>query len=154
MHPEPFGRLLDVADFHDVAENEFALAAGVAGVDDGVHVLAFCEFEDLLKADFGIGFGVEIKLIRDGGEHVELPRQFFAIRAHWHAQLDEVADCGSNQSLVVFEVNIAAGSFFFELAEDLGEDLGKVGHDAGFLGDDECFSHNECEPLKGYGLRD
>ena len=142
LHPEPLHGLLDVADFHDVVENEFALAAGVAGIDDAVHVLALGELEDLLEAGFRALDGIEIKVLGDGREDLEIPRKLFAVGAHRHAQLDEVADGGGDDGLVIFKKRVAAGSFLFEFSQRLGERAAEIGHDAGFLGNDQCFSHD------------
>ncbi len=154
LHPETLDRLVDAADFHDVAENQLTLAAGVAGIDDEVDVLALRQLEDLLQAGFGVRDGIQIELVGDGREDVEIPRQLLAIRSHRHAQFDQVADGGSDDGGVVLEENIAAGSIFLELAKDLGEDPAEIGHDTGFFRDDECFSHGEIGPLSGCGLRD
>ena len=97
LHPEPLDRLLDVADVHDVAEDEFALAAGVAGVDDAVDVLALGELEDLLEAGFGAFDRIELEVFGDGGQDVEVPGQLvLAVAGDRHAQLDEVADGGGD----------------------------------------------------------
>ena len=135
-------------------EDEFPFAAGVAGVDDTVDVLAFGEFEDLFEAGFRVRDGIEVEVLGDGGQDGEIPWQFFAIRAHRHAELDEVADSGSDDGVVVFKVNIPAGAVLFEFTERLGESAAEVGHDAGFFGNDQCFSHNESGPGCGCGLRD
>ena len=154
LHPQPLHGLVDAADFHDVTEDQLALAAGIAGIDDAVDVLAFGEFEDLFEAGFGVGNRVEVEALRDGGQHLEIPRQFFAVGAHRHPQLDQMTDRRGDHRLVVFVVNIAAGAGFVEFAERFGQRPAEVGHDAGFLGDDEYFSHDESGPWCGHGLRD
>jgi hypothetical protein len=141
LHPQPFDRLGDLADFHDVAENKLTLPAGVAGVDDVADVLALGELEDLLEAGLGVWDGIEIELVRDGGQDSEVPWQFLTVRPHRHPQLDEVADGRGDDGGFVLEENVAARAVFVELAEHLGEDLAQVRHDARFFGNDECFSH-------------
>lgn len=141
LHPEAFDGFLDFSDFDDVAEDEFAFATGVAGIDDEVDVFAFGEFEDLFEAWFGIGDGVEVEGFGDGGEDVEFPGEFFAVGAHGHAEFDEVTDGGGDDGAVVFVPDVTAFALFFEFAEGFGEGLGEVVHDGGFFGDDEYFSH-------------
>ena len=85
LHPKPFDRLGDFADFHDIAENEFAFAAGVASIDDSIHVFALGQLEDLLEAGLGVWDGVERELVRDGWKDAEIPGKFLTIRPHRHS---------------------------------------------------------------------
>ncbi len=103
LHPEAFGGLLDLAVFDDVAEDEFAFASGIASVDDFGDVFAAGELEDLLESSLGVDDGVEVESLGDGGEDIELPRQFFAIGAGRHAKFDKVSDGRGDDSFLVFQ---------------------------------------------------
>ncbi len=141
LHPQALDRLLDTADLHDVAENKLPFPAGVAGIDDEVHILAFGEFEHFFQ--FGLrGLNrIEIELLGDGREDVELPWKFLAVRSHRHAQLHEMADCGSDDRLIVFVMDITAGADLVEFPQGFGKCLGEIVHDGRFLGYNQCFSH-------------
>ena len=108
LHPQASHRFGDGSDIEDVAENEFTFAAGVAGVDDAIHVLALGELENLLQAGLRVQDRIQIKIFRDSWQDVEFPRQFFAVGSHGHSQFDEVSDGGGDDSGVVFVENIAA----------------------------------------------
>ena len=90
LHPEALDGFLDVADLHDVLENEFTLAAGITGINDKVEVLLFSEGEDVLEAAFRLFDGLQFEFAGDGGEDVEFPRQVLAIGAGGHLEFDEV----------------------------------------------------------------
>ena len=154
LHPQPLDRLVELADFHDVAENQLPFAAGVACIDDQIDVLALGQFEHLLEAGLGSFDRVELELLGDRRQHAEIPRQLLAVRAHRHAQLDQVTDGGSDHCLLVFKKHIAAGALLFELAELFRQDAAEVGHDTRFFGNDQCFSHKKVGPLSGAGFRD
>lgn len=108
LHPEPSDGLGDFADFDDVAEDELTFAAGVAGVDDVGDVFALGELEDLFETGLRVWDGVEVELVGDGGEHAEVPGEFFPVWTHGHAKLDEVAHGGGDDGGVVFKKHVAA----------------------------------------------
>ena len=154
LHPQTLHRFLNATVLDDVAEDQLTLAAGVAGVDQEVDVLALGELEHLLEARLGIGLGFELEVFRDRRQHTKIPRQVFAIWSGGHLELDQVADGGGDDRLVILEVGIAGGAMLFKFAERLGQRAAEVGHDAGFFGDDEYFSHGDCKRCCECGLRD
>jgi len=134
------------AGLHDVAEDEFALAAGVAGIDDGVDIRAF---EELFEGGETVGAafdGFEFEVVRDEGEAIEVPLGFFAVGGFWEGEFEEVAYCGGDDVGIIFEVVFLLVEFGH--ARGFGEDAGEVGGDTGFFGDDESFPHGT-ESLSG-----
>ena len=61
LQPEALDRLLGLRDLDDVAENQFAFASGVAGIDQAVNFLAFEEAEEKFEAVLGFFDGLESK---------------------------------------------------------------------------------------------
>ena len=154
LHPQPLDRLVELADFHDVAENQLPFAAGVASVDDQIDVLALGEFEHLLEAGLGSFDRIKLELLRDRWQHGKVPWQLLAVGAHRHAQLNQVADSRGDHCLLVLKKHIAASALLFELAELFGQDSAEVSHDTRFFGNDQCFSHKKVGPLSGAEFRD
>jgi len=133
-HPETLDGLLALRGLEDVAEDEFALAAGVAGVENGGDVVAGEEFFEELETLLGLLDGLHAELARDDREGFEAPEAvLLLVDIFGHLELDQVADGGTDDVLVVLE-NLA-------LLRDFAQGAGNVGGDAGFLGDDECFGH-------------
>ena len=143
LHPQALHGFLNAAVLDNVAEDQFTFAAGVAGVDQEIDVLALGELEHLLESRLGLGLGFELEIFRDCRQHAKIPRQVFAVRSGRHLQLDQVADGGGDDGFVIFEIGIAGGAMLFKFAERLGKRAAEVGHDAGFFGDDEYFSHGD-----------
>ena len=86
--------------------------------------------------------GLQFEGSGDGGEDVEFPGQIPAIRAGGHLEFDEVTDRGGDDGLLVFEVfRVERFPFLLKLVELLGEGTREVGHDRGFLRNDEGFCH-------------
>jgi hypothetical protein len=73
LEPEPLDGMLAPVMGDDVAEDEFALAPGVAGVDEAVHVLAFDEFDQRLEPVLALLDGGEREMGREVREGVERP---------------------------------------------------------------------------------
>ena len=109
LEPQAADGLLGAGELGEVAEDEFALAAGVAGVDDLVHVLAGHQALEQLEAALAplVNRG-QLELVGDDGQGVEgpLPRLASAALddALRLAQLDQVADGGGDDVAVVLEV--------------------------------------------------
>jgi len=79
LHPEALDRFVDLADLHDILENQFAFAARVAGIDDNVELLLPGEAEDVLEAIVGLLDRLEFEVVGDGREDLEIPGQVFAV---------------------------------------------------------------------------
>ena len=123
-HPKALDRLVDAPELHDVAENQFALAGGVASVDYEINVLALRQLQHLFEARLGLLDGIELEFLGNCGKNVEIPSQFLAVWPHRHAQLHEGADGGGDDRRVVFEMDVAPGADLVELAEGFGKRLG------------------------------
>ena len=88
------------ASLDQVAEDELALAAGVAGVDEGVHVGALDEALEELEPGFGFLDGPEVEVLGENGEVLEVPLAALDLDALGGGELDEVADGGGDDGLV------------------------------------------------------
>ena len=137
--PEALAGQLALRELVDVVEDEFAFAAGVAGVDDRADVGAAQELlEELVAvpvvalADDGledVGAGRAIELDRVDREVLEGPAFELGIDVIRIHEANHVADGRTDHPLVVLEV-IAGG--FRHL-----EDLGQIGRHRGLLGNDQ-----------------
>ena len=133
LQPEPFDGLLRLGVLDDVAENQFAFAPGVAGVDQRVHVGAFDQLFEDLQPRLAFLNRQQIKMRRDDGQMFERPfaaRRLDAFRRH---DGEQMADRRRNDVLVAF-VKVV---HFLESAERLGD----VAGDGRFLRNDESFAH-------------
>ncbi|MCY1524630.1 hypothetical protein D9M68_595730 [compost metagenome] len=74
LQPQALDRLFHARILNDVAEDQFALASRVTGVDDGVHVLALGEADQQLQAfrGFLVG-GAQFEFRRNHGQVREAP---------------------------------------------------------------------------------
>ncbi len=135
--PKAAEGLLGIGELVDVGKDELALAAGVAGVEDGIHILASEEFFEELEA-FGPALGgLETEGFGDDGEVGQGPAGELGVNVLGHEEFDEVADGGGEDVVVALE----EFTVFLETAERARD----VGGDAGLFGDDQGFSH---EPEK------
>ena len=125
----PTGRLLE-----DVLEDEFALAAGVAAVDDHLHVLAADQFAQGVELCFGVRQHRQRKFLRQDGQVVQGPFLQGRVDLLGVGDAHQMTDGKGDDMVVAFEVGLGLG-------EPAGQRLDDVRGDARFLGDDQCLSH-------------
>ena len=120
-------------------EDQFAFAAGIAGVHDFADVGSGEQFLEQLETvavvtladddlqDAGAGGAVEV--VREDRQVLEGPALEFLVEVLWVVEADDVTDGRADDPLVVLEV-VAGG---------LGhlEHLRQIGRDGRLLGDDE-----------------
>ena len=85
LQPEPFDGLLRLGKSDDVAENQFALAPGVAGIDQRVHVGAFDQLFEDLEPRLAFLNRQQVEMRRDDRQAFESPlaaRGLDAFRRH------------------------------------------------------------------------
>ena len=134
LEPEALDRMLVLRQLAEVGENQFAFAAGVAGVDDFVDVFARDQLLERGEFAFRILARFELKFFRDDRQGLEPPEAVFLfVDVLRHEELDDMADGGGDDILVVLEVVAVLGDFA-ERARD-------VRGDARFFGNDEGFGH-------------
>ena len=92
LQPQPLHGLRRLRVLDDVAEDELALAAGVAGIDERVHVLAFEEALEDFKAAFAALDGFEREAGREVRQMVEGPFAAFDVVFLGDGQFEQMAD--------------------------------------------------------------
>ena len=117
LEPEPLDGLFGLGVLDDVAENQFAFAAGVAGIDQAVHVLALDQAQQELEAVLGLFDGLQIKMLRDDRQMGKSPLAAFDLDAFRQAKFQQMADGGGKDIAVALEVVACFG----EAAERLGD---------------------------------
>ena len=133
LQPEASGGFFGTGKLDDVVENELALAAGVAGVDDFGDIGSLEEAFEEIQARRGFFYRLEIEVVGNDRKAGEAPLAPFFIHLIREAEFDEVANRGGDDVLVVFEIVILAG----ELAESFGEIAG----DGWLFGYDQGLGH-------------
>ena len=136
LEPEALDGLFGLGVLDDVTENQFAFAAGVASVDQAVHVLALDEAEQDLEARAGFLDGLEIEVRRNDGQVGKSPFAAFDFHPFGQAQLEQMPDGGREHKLVALEVIV--------LLDESAEGLGDVRGHRGLFRDNQCFSHECC----------
>ena len=97
---------------------------------------ALCALEEAfeeIQARRGFFYRLEVEMVGNDRKTGEAPLAPFFIHLIREAEFDEVADCGGDDVLVVFEIIILAG----ELAESFGEIAG----DGWLFGYDQGLGH-------------
>ena len=141
LEPEALDRLLGIRVIHDAAEDEFALAPGVAGIDECIHIFAFDELHQNFQAVGGTFDGLETKLRRDVGQGGEGPFATLDVVLLGDNQLEQMADGGRDD---VFLALVEVARLVFGHA---AERLGEVACDGRFFRNDENFTHAMGLPL-------
>jgi len=133
------GRLLFTVGgvLHDEAEDQFALAPGVAGVDDGRHVLALDELDDGVQPRLGLVDGRQVEVGRHHRQMGKAPLAALDVVFLGRLDLHQVADGRGDDVALVLEV---VGELF-ELARHRGERAHDVLRHAGLLGNDDGLAH-------------
>ena len=119
---------------HDVAEDEFALAAGVARIDDAGDVLALDQPREEFEAILALLDRLQVKMRRDNGQVRERPFAALHLEALGGRELEQVTDCGRQDVLRVLVV--------VAMAREAAERARDVVRDRRFFGDDKLFAHS------------
>ena len=133
LQPQTSDRLPGLGVLGDVAEDEFALTAGVAGIDQCIDILALDELLQGLELGLGFLAGLEVEVRRNDRQSVETPLALFGLEGLRSADFEQVTDGRGDDGVVPFEVVIDP----FEPTKGFGDVRG----DGRFFGDDEGFSH-------------
>ena len=128
LQPEPLDRLLGLRVLDDVAEDQLALAAGVAGVDQRVHVLALDQLEQQLEPRLALLDRPQVEVRRNDRQMGKRPLAALDLELVRHAQLQQMADRRRKHVLVALVVVV----LLLEAAQRLGD----VAGDGRFLGND------------------
>ena len=135
LEPEPLDGLLGLGVADDVAEDQLAFPSGVAGVDQGVHVLALHQLHQQLEPGSGLLDGLEVEVGRDHRQVGEAPLAALGLHSLRRSLLQQVAHRGRQHVLVVLVVVLVP----LEAAQ-------RPGHVRGhrrLLSDDQCLAHVE-----------
>ena len=133
LEPEPLDGFLGLGVADDVAEDELAFPSGVAGVDQGVHVLALHQLDQQLEPGGGLLDGFEIEVgwyHRQIGEAPLAARRLHSLR---RSLLQQMPHRRRQHVLVALVVVLVP----FEAAQ-------RPGHVRGhrrLLRDDQCLAH-------------
>ena len=142
LHPEALDGLVHLRGLEEVAEDQFTLAAGVAGVDEKIHLLAAHEFLEQQEALLRLVDRLELELLGKDGKLIEVPLHLLAALGG-EGELDEVPDCGGNDVGVVLEVVLLVVLLESRHLRRLGQSPAQLGSDARLLRNDQCFSHRQ-----------
>ena len=133
LQPQPLDRLGGLRVLRDVAEDELALAARVAGVDERVDVLALDELQQRLQPVLVLLDRLQLELRRDRRQVRERPLAALDLLLFGHADLEQMADRRRQHVAVALEVVV--------VAREAAERARDVGGDGGLFGDDQRLGH-------------
>ena len=129
LQPKALDRLPRARVLRDQAKDEFALASGIAGIDDAIDVLALDQSRQQLEPLFVACDRVQVEVRRDDGQVRERPFAALDLHAFGRLDLDQMPDRGGHHVTLAFEIVLHA----WQSTERAGD----VGGDGGFLGDDQ-----------------
>jgi hypothetical protein len=118
---------------HQVAENELALAPGIARIHQPGHILALDEPEQQVQPLLASVDGRQVEVRRNDRQPGERPLALLDVVLLGEHQLEQVAHRRRQHVVVAFEV--------IALAHEAAERARDVGRDRRFLGDDEFLAH-------------
>jgi hypothetical protein len=121
----------------DQTEDQLALAARVAGVDEFGHVLALGLFDHRVQARLGLVHGLEVKVRRDDGQVGKAPLAALHIKFFGRLDLHQVAHGAGDYIAVVLEVVVV----LFKLAGHGGQCAHDVLRDGGFFCNYQGLGH-------------
>ena len=134
LQPEAFDGVFVLGQKAKVVENELALAAGVAGVDDFADVFSGDQFLQVSEDVLRFIDRLELELLRDNWKSFQTPESvFFLVDVLRHEELGDMADGRRDNVFIVLVVAT--------LLRHLAQGARKVARNAGFFGDDERFGH-------------
>ena len=133
LQPEAPDRFRRFRELHDVAEDEFAFAASVAGIDQVADVLALDESQQRFQPVLVLFDRLQCEFRRDRRQVAERPFAALDFLFLGHADLEQMPDRRRQHVFGALEVIVVARKTT-QCARD-------VGGDGGFLGDDQRFRH-------------
>ena len=119
----------------DQPEDQFALAARVAGVDELVHIFAFGQPHHGVEPSLGFVHRLEVKVRRNHRQVGKAPFAALDIKGLGRLDLDQVANRAGDHIALVLKVLI----MLLELACDRRERTHDVLGHRRFFGNDQCF---------------
>ena len=128
LQPQALDRFVRSGVADDVTKNQFTFPPGVAGVDQGVDLLALDEPDQQLQTRFVFFDRLEVEMRRDDRQMRESPLAALDLVAFGHGQFEQMAN-GRRQDVAVALIIIV---LFLETAERLGD----VAGDGRFFGYD------------------
>ncbi len=135
LEPEPPDRFLAGRQLHDVAENQFALAARVARIDQARHVRPLHQLFQQAQPPFAPFNRLQGKFFRDDRQAGKAPLPLFLIEFARQAKLDEVADGGRKDIGVALVIGLVTIGNLLKTTDGLGDITG----DARFFCNDKSF---------------
>ena len=108
LQPQRADRLRRLRVLDDVAEDELALAAGVAGVDQVADVLALDQLQQRLQPVLVLLDRLQRKLRRDRRQVRERPLAALDLLVLGHPDLEQVADRRREHVAVALEIVVVA----------------------------------------------
>ena len=132
------GDLLAIAGIlHDQPEDQLALAAGVAGVDQVAHILALDQLDQRVEPALGLVDGCQVEVRRHHRQVGKTPLAALDVVLVGGLDLHQVAHRRADHVAVVLEVVF----MLVELAGHGGQRAHDVLGHAGLLGNDEGLAH-------------
>ena len=135
LQPQALERLLGAGVLDDVAEDQLALAPGVTGIDEAVHVLSFEQLLERLEPRQALLARQQVEVRRDDRQIGQTPLALLGLEGLGTGDFQQMPDRRGDHVLVAFVMVV----LFFAAPERLGD----VGRNGRFLRDDECFSHDD-----------
>jgi hypothetical protein len=123
----------------DQAEDQLALAARVAGVDELGHVLAPRQAHHGAQAALGLVHGLELEIRRNHGQVRKAPFAALDVVGFGRLDLEQVAHGAGDDVALVLEIIVV----LVEFARHGREGAHDVLRDGGLFGDDQGFAHAE-----------
>ncbi len=142
LQPEAPDRLVDrllvaAGVLHDQAEDQFALAAGVAGIDQPGDVLALDQLDDRVQPRLGLVDRRQVEMRRDHRQVGEAPLAALDVVFLGRLDLDQVADGAGHDVVVALEVVVV----LVELARRRRQCADDVLRHDRLLRDNQCLAH-------------
>ncbi len=133
LQPQTLDRLPVAGVLHDVAEDQLALAPGVAGVDHAGDVFAFEQLQQQLEPVLGALDRLDVEVRRDHRQVRERPLAAFHLYAFRGDEFEQMADGGGQYILPALEIIAVAG--------EAAQCARNVGGNGGLFGNDEFLGH-------------
>jgi hypothetical protein len=112
LHPCALHRELRFRELIQVGEDQFALAPGVARIDDGADIFAGEEFFQGVKTLLGILDGLEAEFFGNDGQRLQAPETVFLfVDVLGHLELHQVTEGIRDDVFVVLVVVAGLGDF-------------------------------------------
>jgi hypothetical protein len=139
LQPQALDRLGRLGVLHDVAKDEFAFAAGVAGIDELDNVLAANQPQQEIQPRGGLFQRPQGEFGRNRRQVSECPLTAFDLLLLGHTDFQQVADRGGEHVAIAFKVVI--------VTREPAQCARNVCRDRGFLGNDQVLGHRVVKVL-------